>query len=115
MRRSIVTVLLVVTVAVSGCSPAPRWTDQEISDVALTWVYGVGLNQRDPDVWAKRLDQICEIGDAPGEAMVRMTDLAARFIEEDADVSIWSDGRLPEPAEAAQQLLMIAASPTCKK
>lgn len=106
--------LVVALIAVS-CSTEPVYTDRDISDVMLTWVNTTGLIQQDPDVWAERLDRICEIDTASDEASVELTNLANTFIQEDAELSTRADGRLPEPAEAAEVLWISARSPTCRK
>lgn len=109
----IAAVAMAVAVTATACSLGSEWTDREVQDAALTWMNLQGLNETDPDVWSGRLDRICEIGYAPGQAMQDMTELAGEFITEDADVNIRADGSLPTAEEAVESLLIIARSPTC--
>jgi hypothetical protein len=109
----IAAVVMAVAVMAAACSPGSEWTDRELQDAASTWMNLTGLNETDPDVWSGRLDRICEIGYAPGQAMQDMTQLAGEFITEDADVNIRADGSLPTAEEAVEPLLIIAQSPTC--
>ena len=106
---------VVVAVALTGtaCSSGSEWTDREVQDAASIWVNQLGLNETDPGVWTGRLDRICEIGYAPGQAMRDMTELAGEFVAEDAGVNIRADGSLPTAEEAVESLWIIAQSPTC--
>jgi hypothetical protein len=92
-------------------SSTGRWTDKQVSDATGIWINQLGLAQDDPSVWQARLDRICEMGYAPGDAMV---DLAAEFVTADAELSKRVDGTLPTAKEAANTLRTIAAS-VCDK
>lgn len=101
------------TTTAAPLSTDSRWTDGQVSDTARIWVNQVGLNQGDPDVWRSRLDRICDIGPATGDADTAMSTLAAEFIAEDAALSVRADGDLPTSAEAVESLWTIAISPVC--
>ncbi len=67
--RRLAALLVVMVVVITACSSGSDWTDREVQDATLIWANQTGLNQQDPDVWWDRLDRICEIGYAPGQAM----------------------------------------------
>ena len=92
----IVSALLVV-VLVAACDSPSNWSDLDISNAAITWVNETGLKQMDEGVWNDRLDDVCAIDpDYFG--------LAERYIAEDAEHSIRSDGTLPTIKEVRRSL-----------
>ncbi len=93
----IVSVLLVVTVLLSGCDSSTDWSELDISNAAIVWVNETGLNQTDEDVWSDRLDEVC--ADDPD-----YSSLAEQYIAEDAEYSIRSDGDLPTIKKAQRSL-----------
>lgn len=107
---------LVAVVLVSGCTSGSldsRYSDRDISDTIAIWVNQTGLNQDDADVWARRLDEICAVGEEPGGPS--LNDLAERYIAEDAELSLAEGGALPTAADAGASLSPIAMSPTCNQ
>lgn len=102
-----------LTLTLDILSADSPWTDQQLSDAAITWVNQIGLNQSDPDVWRSRLDRICDIGPTTVDADTAMSRLAGEFIAEDAGLSVRADGELPTSAEAVDSLWTIAISPAC--
>ncbi len=89
------------------------WTDEDVMNAMGIWVNQLGLIRDDPDVWRDRLTEICTAGNAVGETTGELGDLALRYIEEDAEVSVRADGTLPHVEEAIIALRQIADSPTC--
>ncbi|MEN8235196.1 MAG: hypothetical protein ABFR89_09775 [Actinomycetota bacterium] len=89
------------------------WTDEDVMNAMGNWVNQLGLARDDPDVWSDRLHEICAVWNTTEDTTVELGDLALRYIEEDAEVSIRADGTLPHVEEGATALLQIADSPTC--
>ena len=101
MRRCTeIGILLLIVVPLAACSGSSDWSDQDISNAAITWVNQLGLNQPDEEVWSDRLDTICT--DDPD-----LLALAERYIAEDAESSVRSDGELPTPEEGRASLDII--------
>ncbi len=88
---------LLVVVLLASCDSSSNWTDQDVSNAAITWVNETGLKQMDEGVWSDRLDDVCATDpDYFG--------LAERYIAEDAERSIRSDETLPSPEEVRRSL-----------
>lgn len=96
---TVVGVLLMVGVW-TACSDSSNWSDKAISDAAVVWVNQTGLNQSDEGVWSDRLDAICATDPD-------YTGLAERYVTEDAEHSVRSDGSLPTAEEALDTVLII--------
>lgn len=95
----IVSVLLVAGLLAACSNPAP-WSDQDTSNAAVVWLNQVGLNQTDEDVWSDRLDALCDIDPV-------YINLAERYIAQDAEYSVRSDGELPTSEEGRESLYTI--------
>lgn len=106
-RLAWLAVLISMMVLVAGCSSSSDWNDQDISNATSVWVNQLGLNQTDEDVWSERLDAICAT-DADNAS------LAERYMAEDAQYSVRSNGMMPALGEAVVSLDIIQLQ-TCER
>lgn len=114
MRRVLSVGLIVGLLVVSGCGGADdgaeiQITDDELSTSTAHWPNLTGLMQTDPDVWRPRLQRACSQGAWDSAVAER---LAAEFIEDDLPLSVRDDGSMPEVAEGALAVWLMARN-TC--
>lgn len=102
-RRLVLVALVITTV---GCSSDSPYTDKQLTDVGLTWLNDLGLNQTSPSIWGERLDLICTASDES-----ELITLADRFVTEDLSVSVrgqpGGDGSRPTNEQAADTLALL--------
>jgi len=100
--------MLIGVILFSGCGSSSSWEDRNLSDAIGIWVNSVGLNQMDTDVWRSRLDDICA-------SNTDLRELADVYIQQDAHLSVRSDGSLPDRADGSEVLAQIRRAPWCER
>lgn len=91
----------------SDAFDSSNWSYQDTSAAASNWANQLGLNQTDALVWSTRLDAICA-------ADRDLLSLAEKYITEDAEYSVRSDGTLPT-AGVAKESLEIISLQSCER
>jgi len=93
--------------AACGGSPGSEIeiTDEELAIQVPNWPNQVGLGQTDHDVWRERLQRACAEGVWDHEAA---EGLAMEFIEEDMPLSLRGDASVPDTADGAMALWLMA-------
>lgn len=86
-------------------------SDEEIADVALTWVNQLGLVQTDVGIWRDRLVKACDAGVWNHDIAQA---LAEEFITADLSLSARSEGSKPPSVGEGAQALWLMAVNTCR-
>lgn len=108
MRRHAATALIAITgfsLVVAGCGTGSSVReDIDVSTEARTWVEGIGLTQLDVAVWEQRFEETCSAGED------EISEIAGRYLDEDAHLSSHTDGGPPTKEQATEALLLIRGS-----
>ena len=87
-------------------------TDRQLDSAIGTWSNQLGLLQESPAVWERRIDEACTKGVWRKNVVV---ELATRYVDEDAGLSIGSADTDPVSIERAADALWIITIQVCRE